>query len=41
MEFRRYRAVIDRSYPLAASVEATRYVKTEQKTGNVVLTVAH
>ena len=34
-----YRAVIDRSYPLADVVEATRYVETEQKTGNVVLTV--
>jgi NADPH:quinone reductase-like Zn-dependent oxidoreductase len=35
----RYRAVIDRSYPLEDVVEATRYVETEQKTGNVVLTV--
>jgi NADPH:quinone reductase-like Zn-dependent oxidoreductase len=34
-----YRAVIDRSYPLEGVVEATRYVETEQKTGNVVLTV--
>ena len=34
-----YRAVIDRRYPLAEVVEATRYVETEQKTGNVVLTV--
>jgi NADPH:quinone reductase-like Zn-dependent oxidoreductase len=34
-----YRAVIDRSYPLEDVVEATRYVETEQKTGNVVLTV--
>lgn len=35
----RYRAVIDRTYPLEEVVEATRYVETEQKTGNVVLTV--
>ena len=34
-----YRAVIDRSYPLEEVVEATRYVETLQKTGNVVLAV--
>ena len=34
-----YRAVVDRSYPLKDVVEATRYVETQQKTGNVVLTV--
>ena len=34
-----YRAVVDRSYPLEDVVEATRYVETQQKTGNVVLTV--
>jgi NADPH:quinone reductase-like Zn-dependent oxidoreductase len=34
-----YWAVIDRSYPLEDVVEATRYVETEQKTGNVVLAV--
>jgi NADPH:quinone reductase-like Zn-dependent oxidoreductase len=33
------RPVIDRRYPLADVVEATRYVETEQKVGNVVLTV--
>jgi NADPH:quinone reductase-like Zn-dependent oxidoreductase len=35
-----YRPVIDRCYPLEDVVEATRYVETQQKTGNVVLTVA-
>ena len=39
VEAGRYRAVIDRSYPLEDVVEATRYVETQQKTGNVVLTV--
>jgi NADPH:quinone reductase-like Zn-dependent oxidoreductase len=34
-----YRAVIDRCYPLDDVVDATRYVETKQKTGNVVLTV--
>jgi NADPH:quinone reductase-like Zn-dependent oxidoreductase len=36
-----YRAVIDRTYPLEEAVEATRYVETEQKAGNVVLLVSH
>ena len=35
-----YRPVVDRIYPLEDVVEATRYVETGQKTGNVVLTVA-
>jgi NADPH:quinone reductase-like Zn-dependent oxidoreductase len=40
MEAGSYRAVIDRSYPLEQILEATRYVESQQKTGNVVLTVA-
>jgi NADPH:quinone reductase-like Zn-dependent oxidoreductase len=39
IEAGKYRAVIDRCYPLADVVEATKYVETQQKTGNVVLTV--
>ena len=39
IEAGRYRAVIDRCYPLEDVVEATRYVETKQKTGNVVLTI--
>jgi NADPH:quinone reductase-like Zn-dependent oxidoreductase len=34
-----YRAVVDRTYPLEDVVEATRYVETGEKTGNVVVTV--
>ena len=32
--------VVDRSYDLSDIVEAYRYVETQQKTGNVVITVA-
>jgi NADPH:quinone reductase-like Zn-dependent oxidoreductase len=39
IEAGQYRAVIDRCYPLEDVIEATRYVETEQKTGNVVLTI--
>ena len=34
-----YRPVVDRTYPLDDVVEASKYVETGQKTGNVVLTV--
>jgi NADPH:quinone reductase-like Zn-dependent oxidoreductase len=40
IEAGKFRPVIDRSYPLEDVIEATRYVETQQKTGNVVLTVA-
>jgi NADPH:quinone reductase-like Zn-dependent oxidoreductase len=39
IEAGRFRAVIDRRYPLEDVVEAARYVETEQKTGNVILTI--
>ena len=40
IEAEKYRPVIDRTYPLEDVIEATRYVETGQKTGNVVLTVS-
>ncbi len=39
VEAGKYRPVIDRTYPLEAVIEATKYVETGQKTGNVVLSL--
>ena len=40
IEAGKYRPVIDRVYPMEHVIEASKYVETEQKTGNVVLTVS-
>jgi NADPH:quinone reductase-like Zn-dependent oxidoreductase len=40
IEAGRYRAVIDRRYPLSDVIVATNYVETKRKTGNVVLTMS-
>jgi NADPH:quinone reductase-like Zn-dependent oxidoreductase len=40
VEAGKYRAVIDRRYQLEQVVEATKYVETKQKAGNVVLTIS-
>jgi NADPH:quinone reductase-like Zn-dependent oxidoreductase len=36
-----FKPVIDRRYPLEEVASAYKYVETGQKTGNVVITVAH
>ena len=40
IEAGKYRPVVDRVYPMEQVIEASRYVETRQKTGNVVLTVS-
>ena len=39
IESGKYRAVVDRCYPFEDVIDATRYVETEQKIGNVILTI--
>ena len=39
VEAGKYRAVVDRTYPMDQVVEAARYVETEQKIGNVILRI--
>ena len=40
MQADKYKAVIDKRYTLAQIVEATKYVETGMKTGNVVLNIS-
>ncbi len=41
IDTRKYKPIIDRSYPFEKIVEAYKYVEKGQKTGNVVITVKH
>jgi hypothetical protein len=40
IELRQFTPVVDRTYPLEDIIEAYRYVETQQKIGNVTITVA-
>jgi len=39
VESRQFTPLVDRTYPLERIVEAYRYVETQRKIGNVVITV--